>query len=194
MEVNAENSFAKYSKLVEDNPWKKDNETQDSMDKEKAEKLVLTWFENNNSPKAKDTQGKIGLKTLVGLSFVFLMIVIGLVAGLIVMDMKIKKLEHQNGNLIQNLKSQEKISQGLKAENQNLSINLDDMTNTLVKSQLEIGDLKKEIQNLIDQNQKLIFDFKSKHQSLEHYQKLHQNCSKEQELSTTAVCRNCYGA
>ena len=134
MEVNAENGFAKYSKLVEDNP-RKDNETQEAMDKQSEEKLVLTWCENNNPPKAKDTQGKIGLKTLVGLTFFFLMIVTGLVAGLIVMDMKIKKLEHQNENLVQNLRSQENISQGLKAQNQNISVNLEYMTNALVASE-----------------------------------------------------------
>ena len=186
MEVNAQEGYAKYSKLVEDNP-RKDNETLEAMDKQKAEKLVLAWFENNNPPNSKETQGKIGLKTLVGLSFVFLMIVIGLVAGLIVMDMKIKKLEHQNENLVQKLKAQENITQGLKAQNQNLSKNFEDMTNALVTSEFEIGDLKGEIQNLIDQNQKLIDDFEFKHQSLAHYQKLHQNCSKEQELSTTLI-------
>ena len=193
MEVNAEKSFAKYSKLAKD-IRKKDNQTQESMDTQKAEKLVLTWFENNNSPKAKDTQGKIGLKTLVGLSFVFLMIVTGLVVGLIVMDTKIKKLEyknenleHQNENLVQNLKDQENISQGLKAQYQNLSKNFENMTNALVLSEIEIGDLKEEIQNLIDQNQKLIDDFESKHQSLEHYQNLHQNCSKEKEFSTALI-------
>ena len=61
MEVNAEKGVVKYSKLVEDN-LKKDNET--TMDKQKAEKLVVSWFEDNEPTKAKDTQGKIGLKTL----------------------------------------------------------------------------------------------------------------------------------
>ena len=60
MEVNSEEGFAKYSKLLEDNL--KDNET--TMEKEKAEKLVVSWFEDNEPRKNKDTQGKIGLKTL----------------------------------------------------------------------------------------------------------------------------------
>ena len=186
MEVNAEKGFAKYSKLVEDNPGK-DNKTQEveAIDKQREEKLVLTWFENNNPPNAKETQGN--LKTLFGFIFVFLMIVTGLIAGLIVMDLKIKKLEHQNENLAQNLKAQENISQGLKAQNQNLSNTIEIMTNALIQSEFEIGELKEETQNLIDQNQKLIDVVETKHQSLEHYQKLHQNCSKEQELSTTLI-------
>ena len=180
MEVNSDEGFAKYSKLVEDNP-RKDNESQDSIEKVKAEKLVLAWFNNNNPPNTKEMQGRLGLKTLVGLTFVILMIVTGLVAGLIVMDMKIKKLEYQNENLVQNLKSQGKIAQGLKAKNQNLSTNLDDMTNALVQSDLEIRYLKEEIQNLIDQNQKLLDNFEFKHQ------KLHLNCSKENGLSLALI-------
>ena len=186
MEVNAENIFAKYSKLVEDNP-KKDNETQETMDKHKAEKLVLAWFEHNDPPITKEKQGKMDLKTLVGLSIVILMIFTGLASGLIIMDMKIKQLEHQNQNLVQDLRSQEKISHDLRAKNQNLSTNLEDMTNALVLSEFEIGDLKEEIQNLILKNQKLIDDFESKHQSLEHYQELHQNCTKEQELGRDLI-------
>ena len=101
MEVNAEKGFAKYSKLVEDNPGK-DNKTQEveAIDKQREEKLVLTWFENNNSPKAKDTQGKIGLKTLVGLSFVFLMIVAGLVAGLIILSMENQELDQSISEIL----------------------------------------------------------------------------------------------
>ena len=186
MEVNAEKGFAKYSKLVEDNPGK-DNKTQEveAIDKQREEKLVLTWFENNNPPNAKETQGN--LKTLLGFIFVFLMIVTGLIAGLIVMDLKIKKLEHQNENLAQNLKAQENISQGLKAQNQNLSNTIEIMTNALIQSEFEIGELKEETQNLIDQNQKLIDVVETKHQNLDHYQKLHQNCSKEQELSMALI-------
>ena len=186
MEVNTDKGFARYSKLIEDNP-RKDIETQEAIGNQREEKLRLTLFENNNPPNTKEAQGKIGLKILVGLSFVFLMIVSILIAGLIVMDMKIKKLEHQNENLVQNLKSCENMSQGLKAQNQNLNINLEHMTNALVVSEFEIGDLKDEIQNLLDHNQNLIDDFKSKHQSLEHYQKLHQNCSNEKELGLALI-------
>ena len=88
MEINAEKGFAKYSKLNEDNPGK-DNEIQEGIIKQREENLVLMGFENNNLPNGKETQGN--LKTLVGLTFFFLMIVTGLVAGLIVMDLKMKK-------------------------------------------------------------------------------------------------------
>ena len=142
MEVNTQKGFAKYSKLVEDNP-KKDTEAQETVDKQKPEKLVLAWVENNSPPNAKEKQGNIGLKTLVGLSFVFLMIFTGFVAGLIVMDMKIKKLEyqnenleHQNENLVQNLKSCQNMSQGLKAQNQNLNINLERTVSSEIEAAL----------------------------------------------------------
>ena len=190
MEVNTGKGFAKYSKLFEDNP-RKDNQ---SMDKQREEKLDLTWIDNNNPPNTKETQGKIGLKSLVGLVLAFLIIVTGLVAGLIVMDMKIKKLERQNEilelqneNLVKNLKAQESISQSLNVQNQNISINLEDIANALVVSESEIVDLKEEIQNLIGQNQKLINDFEAKHQKLEHFKNLHYNCSKEQELGRVLI-------
>ena len=103
MEVNAEKAVFKYSKFVEVN-LKNDDEThltmdqesEETMDKQKAEKLVVSWFDENNPTNAKVSNVKIDLKTLVGLSFVFLMIVAGLVAGLIIMSMENHNLKHQS--------------------------------------------------------------------------------------------------
>ena len=114
---------------------------------------------------------------MVGLSLAFLMIVTGLVAGLILMDMKIK-------NLAKDLKSEKTISQGFKAQNQNLSNNLDHMTNALSVAEFEIEGLKQDIQSMVDENQQnlghtyLYFD---------ELQKLHQSCSKELELSSVLI-------
>ena len=175
MDVNIEKGFARYSKLLEDNPMKGKAVClilpQKHSDKKKAEKLVSG---------GKGTKQKVNLKTLMGLSFAFLIIVSGLIGGLFVMDMKNKKLQH-------NLKSQESISKDLKAKNQDLSLDLDYMTNALSTSDTEIGSLRQDIQNLIVRNQKLIRHIKSKNLSLETYRLLHQNCSKEQEMSKTLI-------
>ena len=175
MDVNIEKGFARYSKLLEDNPMKGKAVClilpQKHSDKKKVEKLVSG---------GKGTKQTINLKTVMGISFAFLMIVSGLIAGLFVMDMKNKKL-------LQNLKSQEKTSQDLKAKNQELAFDLDYMTNALSTSDTEIGSLRQDIQNLIVRNQKLIRHIKSKNLSLETYRLLHQNCSKEQEMSKTLI-------
>ena len=138
MEVDSEKGFvgfAKYSKLVEDNP-KKDNET--TMDKEKAEKLVVSWFENNNPQSTKDSRGKIGFKPFIGLSCIFLMIVAGLVSGLIIMAMKIQSLketvsilDQQNQNLTNSLEFQEQIATGFKIQKQELLIELENIQQNL---------------------------------------------------------------
>ena len=175
MDANIEKGFARYSKLLEDNPIKGKAVClilpQKHLDKQRAEKLVSA---------GKDTKQKVDHKTLMGLSFAFLMIVSGLIAGLFVMDMKNKKL-------LQNLKSQEKICQDLKAKNQDLSLDLDYMTNALSTSDTEIRSLRQDIQNLISRNQKLIRHIKSKNLSVEAYRLLHQNCSKEQKTSKTLI-------
>ena len=175
MDVNIEKGFARYSKLLEDNPMKGKAVClilpQKHSDKKKVEKLVSG---------GKGTKQTINLKTVMGISFAFLMIVSGLIAGLFVMDMKNKKL-------LQNLKSQEKISQDLKAKNQDLSDDLDYMTDALSISDTEIGSLRQDIQNLIVRNQKLMRHVKSKNSSLEAYRLLHLNCSKEQEISKTVI-------
>ena len=141
MEVDSERGFvgfAKYSKLVEDNA-KKDNET--TMDKVKAEKLVVSWFKNNNLSSNKDSGGIIGFKTIIVLSCIFLMIVVGLVAGLIIMNMEIQELENgwetdkltvsklqlQNQNLTKVLESQLKIAKDLNIQNQDLLMELENL-------------------------------------------------------------------
>ena len=136
------------------------------------------------------------------------MIVAGLVATLFVLSLENQRLTKQNQKLVGDLKTQKQISNDCKArtqslvrefenltfalnvskvEYQNLSNTSEIMTHALIQRELEIGDLKEDIKNLIDQNQNLIDNFESKHQSLEHYQKLHQNCSKEQKLGRDLI-------
>ena len=134
MEVNSEEGFAKYSKLVEDNP--KANET--TMEKQKAEKLVVSWFEGSNTSNSKDMDFRIGFKTLTGLSCIFLMIVVGMVAGLIIMSMEIHSFKRQNqelknglefdkqivSNLTKALETQKQIAKELKIQNQDILMEL----------------------------------------------------------------------
>ena len=134
MEVNAEQGVVKYSKLIEDDA---------TIDNEPS--LILSQDATINHQIVKETQRKIGFKTLVGLSLVLLMIVTGLVVGLFVMDMKIQRLNHQNLDL--------------QARNQSLSYDLKNMKDALNISKVEIESLKKDIQGLMVQNQKLIKDF-----------------------------------
>ena len=103
MEVNNDKCVVQFSKLIEENV-KRDNETtlvlsKETLDKIKAEVLVSAGLENNNHPNIKRTEKKLGFKTLIGLSLAFLMIVAGLVSGLIMMDMEIQTLKHQNQDL-----------------------------------------------------------------------------------------------
>ena len=152
MEVNAEQGVVKYSKLIEDDA---------TMDNEPS--LILSQDATINHPSVKKTQRKIGFKTLVGLSLVLLMIVTGLVVGLFVMDMKIQRLNHQNLDL--------------QARNQSLSYDLKNMKDALNISKVEIESLKKDIQGLMGQNQKLIKDLEVENQ----------NCSEKQELNKTIM-------
>ena len=104
MEVNNEKCVVQFSKLIEEQNVKRDNETtfvlsKETLDKIKAEVLVSAGLENNNHPNIKRTEKKLGFKTLIGLSLAFLMIVAGLVSGLIMMDMEIQSLKHQNQDL-----------------------------------------------------------------------------------------------
>ena len=138
MEVNAEKGFAKYSKLIEDNA---------KMDYEPS--LILSQNGLSNHPKVKNAQPKVNsktkvaFKTLIGLSSFLLLIVIGLVAGLFVMDMKIQRLNHQNQNLVQS-------NQHLQARNQSLSNDLENMKYALNLSKAEIENLKKDSQGTVN--------------------------------------------
>ena len=165
MEFNAEEGFVKYSKS----------------------NAKMDLFGVDLNLKIKGKQIKFGLKTLAGLLLATLMIVTGLIVGLTITSMDIQKLKHENQHLQQDLKTQKQIAKELKAKNEILSTNLENMTNALAVREFEIGNSKEQIQNLIVQNQNLIDDFESKHQSLEHYQNLHQNCSEEQQLSMALI-------
>ena len=173
MEVKAEKAVFKYSKFVDVN-LKNDNEThltmnQETVDKQKAEKLVVSWFEDNNLPKVKDSNVKIGFKTLVGLFFVLLMIVAGLAAGLILMDLKVKKLERQNQeldngwendketvsklelqnqNLTKALESQVQIAKSLKIRNKDIMMGLETLRQNHLNAKIEIEKMNLEYQNL----------------------------------------------
>ena len=110
MEAISEKSFVKYSELIQGNAEKEDEifltSSQKSMDKLNVEKLDLAGIENNTNVKIKRSQKNFGLKTLVGLSLVFLMIVTGLIAGLLILNLKIQNLE-------QKLESNEQFTDGL---------------------------------------------------------------------------------
>ena len=146
-EVNAEKGLVKYSKLIEDNPLK-----------EKATCLILS----EDKTIVKDPKQKNYPKILIGLSFALLMIVIGLIAGLLVMDMENKKLA-------QNLKAQENISQDFKAQTQELHLDLKAMENALNISEAEFDELHLGIEKLVNESQKWMKDYKSKNDSLEKY-------------------------
>ena len=138
MELNSEKSFVKYSELIQENA-ERENEifltsSQKSMDKLNVEKLDFEGIENNTNVKIKRSQKNFGLKTLVGLSLVFLMIVTGLIAGLLILNLKIQNLE-------QKLESNEQFADGL--------MNAQNMT------QAEMGNFIKQNKNQI--NKKLAF-------------------------------------
>ena len=131
MEVNAEKGFAKYSKLVKENVLEG---TMDNQNKAETKNnnypanVKIEDFGLNFKRKIKGYQSKLGLKTLIGLSLTFLMIVSGLIAGLFIMNLKIQK-------------SQQQIDQGFKAQNENiLQFLTSNITDTLNKT--KIGSLK----------------------------------------------------
>ena len=143
MEVNAEKGFAKYSKLVQENVLEGPTETKNSN---YPANVKIEDFGLNFKRKIKGYQSKLGLKTLIGLSLTFLMIVSGLIAGLFIMNLKIQKSQHH-------------IDQGFKAQNENiLQFLTSNITDSLNISKTEIGSLKQEIQALFTQNQKLMED------------------------------------
>ena len=156
MEVNAEKGFAKYSKLLEDKVKKNKDISlilaQEIKEKQKTETFAPAIIENNkckgnskieaNRIKSEVNQWKFGLKTLVGLSLAFLMIVTGLVVVLLVMSMENQRLNQQNQNLVWDLDTQKQISNNCKAETQSLVCDLENMKNSLNVSQVEIGVLK----------------------------------------------------
>ena len=107
MEDKAEKSVVKYSKLFEDNSSL--IIFQETIDKQKTKELTSAGIVNKDS-----------LKALIGLSLAFLIIITGLVVGLIVMNMKVQKLEQENQSLRKDLKSQEQMAKGFKAQNQNI--------------------------------------------------------------------------
>ena len=106
MEDKAEKSVVKYTKLFEDNS--SFIMFQDTIEKQKTKELASEGIVNKDS-----------LKALIGLSLIFLMIIIGLVVGLILMNMKVQKLEQENHNLRRDLKSQEQMAKGFKGQTQN---------------------------------------------------------------------------
>ena len=138
MEAISEKSFVKYSELIQGNAEKEDEifltSSQKSHDKLNVEKLDLEGIENNTNVKIKRSQKNFGLKTLVGLSLVFLMIVTGLITGLLILNLKIQNLE-------QKLESNEQFADGL--------MNAENMT------QAEMGNFI--IQNKNQINKKLAF-------------------------------------
>ena len=160
MEVNAEKTVFKYSKFVEVN-LKNDDEThltmdQETMDKQKAEKLVVSWFDENNPTNAKNSNLKNGSKTLVGLTFAFLMVVAGLIAGLIILSMENQELDNgwENekrtvSNLTKALDTQKQIAEELKIQNQDILKELKNLQQNHSKAKEEIDKL-----NLMNQNLK----------------------------------------
>ena len=165
MEVNAEEGVVKYSKLIEDNA---------KMDYEPSLILYQDSTLNHQNVKNKqpkdNSKTKVAFKTLIGLSLFLLLIVIGLVAGVFAMDVKVQRLNQQNQDLVQTAKH-------LQARNQSLSHDLENMKDALNVSKVEIESLKQDIQELMVQNQKLIKDIEVENQN--HY--------KEQDWSKTAL-------
>ena len=107
MEDKAEKSVVKYSKLFEDNSSL--IMFQETIDKQKR----------TNELTSAGIVNKASLKALIGLSLAFLIIITGLVVGLIVMNMKVQKLEQENQSLRKDLKSQEQMAKGFKGQTQN---------------------------------------------------------------------------
>ena len=169
MEVNAEEGIVKYSKLVEDKT-EEDKETfmvlsPESISKPEDKKLAPVRI-------GKDTKRKVGWKTLIGLSLVFSMIVAGLVTELIMMKRYIQSLKQLNQDMDSKLKSQQKLAQDLKIQNENCFLDLENVTNALNVSEVELESLKVDIQSLIMANEKLIENL---------------NSSQKQELSQALI-------
>ena len=181
MEVNEKCEIVKYSKLVEGKAQKDigASSTQEEMDNyQTVEISASTGIEENDDLfNVKPKQQKIGSKHLIGLSLAFLVIVSGLIAGLIVVSMSNHKLELQKQNLTLYSESKEKIAQDLKAQNENIFRDLENLTKALNASEVQIGSLKQDIQTLIGHNQKLMKALECKHE----------NCSKELEWNTTLI-------
>ena len=177
MEVNSENGFVKYSRLVEENAqdFETSSISQEVVDNQRVEILASANIEKRNLLNAKPERQKICLKPLVGLSLAFMVIVSGLVAGLIVISMRNQKLELKNQNLVQYLEFKEKIGKDLKAQNENIFWDLENVTNALKASDVLIKSLKQDIQNIISHNQKMVKDLENKHL----------NCSNDDELEET---------
>ena len=156
MEANAEEGVVKYSKLMEDNA-KTENET--SLNKLKAENLVLAGFGNNTYPenvkievigddfKGKINKDKVGLKTLVlGLSLAFLVIIAGLGTGLIILSKEFQNLSNaQNSSMaqIRDLKAQnEDYRKDLKKFKNIMKAAFKDNAETALLTAVENGDIE----------------------------------------------------
>ena len=112
MEFDAEKGLAKYSKLKSGDIKASIALTQEDS----AAKWASRGNENSNDSKIKVPKPKLK----VGLLLAFLMIFIGLVAGLIIMNMKIQILNSCNQTLVQDLESQKQIVNDFKAKNQTI--------------------------------------------------------------------------
>ena len=168
MGLNVEKeAYAKYSKLAKrDNETtlilsQKFNLEASQHNQEGMEKKLKSGFENHDDQttkvggygkiaKIKTTQKfeveflkrwKIGSKTLFGFSLMFLMLVFGFIAGLLVMDMEIQSLIQQNQNLEKELKSQEKIAKEFKAQNQAFKVKNQNLLEAQNMSQAQITKL-----------------------------------------------------
>ena len=95
-------------------------------------------LENKVKTKASSVDSKPNTKGLVGLSLVFLMIVTGLVAALLVLGTQIQSLKEDNKNLEHNFIVQENISKVLKIRIQKMS---QEMENDELMCQAEIKSL-----------------------------------------------------
>ena len=174
MEINANEGTVKYSKLMEENA-KEDNEISiifppENLNKSEAKKLA-------SAKSDKDTNWKGYFKTLLGFSFMLLIVILLLGVELLDTSRHVKSLKEIMGN---NLKSQERTVQDFKSQNLKLLHDLEAMTNALNVSEVEIESLKQNIQDLIAHNQKIITDSESKNM-------VHENCSQQQEFSKALI-------
>ena len=169
MELDAEQMFVKYSRLRDGNYTDKEKETILILSQQKVKDNNIEFLEeesqldekamnkrsslkNNHGQQTKtkilNPEGKVVTnvqveflnKWTIGLSLMFLLVIVGLVIGLLILASQIQDLKLQNKHMQNDLKSKDQMIQKLELQNQSLTLNLEklEVAKELVKHFLDM--------------------------------------------------------
>ena len=168
MELDAEQTFVKYSRLRDGNYTDKEKETILILSQQKVKDNNIEFLEeesqldekamnkrsslkNNHGQQTKtkilNPEGKVVTnvqveflnKWTIGLSLMFLLVIVGLVIGLLILASQIQDLKLQNKHMQNDLKSKDQMIEKLRLQNQNWTLNLEkfEVAKELVKHFLD---------------------------------------------------------